>query len=125
MKLKDRVLKAVWKEDDTYKYMIAISAREEKEPYDEMYNLESRISFVLLDEKKRQYVEWIPKFGPMTIIEESTNENDEYRKEDYMFDFNKGRSGWSQLACDKNHLNEAFINGDYDKIFSVMEAFFG
>ena len=123
-KLKDRVLKAVWKKDDKYKYIIAISAsKAEDNPVDKKYNLKSNISFVLLDEQLNTYVEWIPNFGPISIIEKSTNKNDEYRKECYIFDYSKGRGNWSQLTCDNANLNDAFIDGNYDYIFNIMVGF--
>ena len=123
-KLKDRVIKALWKEDNKYKYIIAISAsKAEEKPYDEKFNLKTHMSFVLLEEKNKQYVEWIPNYGPISIIEESINKNDEYRKECYIFNYNKGRGNWSQLTCDNANLNDAFIDGDYEYIFNIMIGF--
>ena len=57
MKYKDRVLKAIWKADNNYQYIIATSMTEDtsKSLYDSRF--ETRLTFVLLDKKRKCYVE--------------------------------------------------------------------
>jgi hypothetical protein len=125
MKMKDRVLKAIWKEDEGLRYIIAISAKEDtnKEAFGSEFNIKTNISFVLLDSKNKTYVEWFPQYGPISVIEESIDESDEHRQECYIFDFNKGRGNWSQSVCEEQNLNYAFSEGNYDHIFRVMRRF--
>ena len=64
---------------------------------------------------------WI--YGPVTLIEESTDENDEFRQADYIFDYSKGRGSWSQLYCDEHEFNKHFADGYYNYIFDSMMDF--
>jgi hypothetical protein len=67
------------------------------------------------------YIELIPGYGPVTIIRKSTNEKDENRKDDYIFDYSQGRSEWSQSYFEKNKFNDLLSNYKYDICFQLLE----
>lgn len=115
--LKDRVLKTYYKNNPNW--IIAISANgdiKEKEDMKKIKNI--NMTFVVL--KANYYVEWIPIYGPITVIEKSENKED---NEDYIFNYNKGRGGWTQSACDRLELNNMFLEGKYEEIFKILEEF--
>ena len=111
--LKDKVMKAWFDKEKGYGISISAKIIDEK--------LEHRITFIVV--KENQYVEWIPRYGPITIIEKSDNVEDEYRGEDYIFNFNKGRGNWTQIACDDLALDDAFVNGEYKYIFTSLQDY--
>jgi len=65
-------------------------------------------------------VEWEPDHGPITTIYKCTKEHKDARPH-YFYDFCTGNGNWSQLGVEEGGLPEAFLNGDYVKIFAVLK----
>ena len=64
--------------------------------------------------------EWEPNFGPITTLYKCPKEHKDARPH-YFYDFCTGYGNRSQLAVEMEGLPEAFLNGDYVKIFAVLK----
>ena len=64
--------------------------------------------------------EWEPDHGPITVIYRCEKENEE-AKPHWFYPYYTGLANWSQLAVEEEELPEAFLTGDYDHIFWVLE----
>jgi hypothetical protein len=85
------------------------------------FNTISMASFLLVGEDRA--VEWEPNYGPIQIFHKATEDTPEDKKlKHYAFPYiRKPKFGeWSQCAVDYKCLPEAFINGNYKYIFSVL-----
>lgn len=63
--------------------------------------------------------EWEPDNGPITVIFKC-KENDEGSQPHWFYDFYTGQGNWSQLAVEEEGLPSAFLDGDYEYLFSVL-----
>ena len=65
--------------------------------------------------------EWEPSHGPIQLwFRRDREDGDRNWRQHWFFDFAYGDMCWSQLAVDDNGLPQAFIDGDYDRIFAVL-----
>lgn len=127
MEFKDRVLKTYHKNNKNW--IIALSADRKKldESYTPLCPIEKiNITFIVL--KNDYYIEWIPNYGPITVIEKCEKDFFESEtikaKKDYIFDYSKGRRNWAQLACERLGLNDLLLESKYDRIFELLEENF-
>lgn len=65
-------------------------------------------------------VEWEPDYGPITKII-SCDKDDSEAQEHWFYPYYKGQGYWSQLAVKEEGLPEAFLSGDYERMFSILK----
>jgi hypothetical protein len=112
-KLQKRVLKAEWR-PGCY-ILVSASCRDS----DYGYQCEPHMSFFYVNGNNA--AEWEPRHGPIQSWHRC-NADAEGAEEHYFFDYTDSPPGsWSQLAVDRHELPQAFVRGDYEHIFSVLE----
>jgi len=63
--------------------------------------------------------EWEPENGPITVIYSCCKEHEESQPH-WFYDYCTGYGNWSQLAVNNEMLPDAFLDGNYSFIFSVL-----
>ena len=64
--------------------------------------------------------EWEPNYGPITKIIRLQKE-DEGAIPHWFYDYYAGQGHWSQLAVNESGINNAFIEGDYNRMFLILK----
>jgi hypothetical protein len=85
---------------------------------DDHFKVRKNISLVYATEKGG--AEWEPDFGPITILT-PCDKNHESAKSHWLYPFFTGNGNWSQCAVERERLPSAFLEGDYNYIFSVLK----
>jgi hypothetical protein len=98
---------------------IIISGRKKKSDFPlKQHNTEVITSFLFM--KENFAAEWEVKHGPIQIWEKAPEGDTEHPH--YTFPFVKNTPlNCSQLAVEDNNLPQAFLEGNYRHIFSVLE----
>ena len=115
-KLQERVIKAQWKPGC---WLLVSGSR--KDPRDTFGAFYAKATVSFLFDSGEVSAEWEPEYGPIQVWHKC-HESTEGAKEHYFYDFTNDSPGnWSQLAVEENELPQAFVDGNYDYIFSVLE----
>ena len=64
--------------------------------------------------------EWEPDYGPITKIIKLAKDNPEAIPH-WFYDYYAGQGYWSQLAVKEEGLPEAFLSGDYERLFGILK----
>lgn len=115
-KKQKKVIKAEYKPN----CWILISAKKAEEQYDSMVNVDYIFSF--LYDSGEVAAEWEPRYGPIQIWKKC-DEGAENAKEHYFYDWEDTKSlSWSQLAVEREQLQQMFLESNWDAIFDVLRS---
>lgn len=64
--------------------------------------------------------EWEPDNGPLTTIY-PVQKNDPEAREHWFYDYYAGNGYYSQCAVDDTEIAKSFIDGDYNRVFSILK----
>ncbi len=84
-------------------------------------SISKNLSF-FYDLGKGKAVEWEPKYGPLTFIEECDKDHDNAQPH-FFYKYCTGYGGWSQLIVDNKDMKNILLDGDYERIFEIMKEF--
>ena len=115
-KFQRKIGKAVYKPN----CYILVSATQKKDDDISWYRVEPAMTF--LYDAGEWAAEWEPRYGPIQTWHKC-DADAEGAKPHYFYDFEDTEAlSFSQLAVERERLPQAFVRGDYDYIFSVLEG---
>jgi len=79
--------------------------------------IEKRMSFFF--DNGEVGAEWEPDHGPITVLYKCDKDH-EAATPHWFYEFTTGQGHWSQLAVDEESLSQHFLEGNYDRIFQVL-----
>lgn len=71
---------------------------------------------------KKGGVEWLPDFGPFTLITPVDGNHPE-AKPHWFYKYYKGDSEWAQAIVDESQIVDYFLMGDYQRVFEILKNF--
>lgn len=97
---------------------IVVSCRKSKD--DSLFGTQIKTNMSFMWANKDGGAEWEPEYGPITVLTPCEKDHKD-AQEHWYYPYYTGRDGWSQTAVEECGLQESFLHGNYEHIFSVLK----